>query len=209
MNQSPRAFPPIVPQQPVPDARDAAWPGWIGGLSLGFGILGLVGTCCGVAGLGTGSMLSGMTGAKAVSPPTAFFVSTLVGGALSAACSVMLLMGGINTLRRRTGGPRMLRTYAIAAIAIAFANIPLTVLSVPAGTQWSADIAAAQLDAIEKNGATVTQQQRDEIEAMREPSTLSYAWALGMSGIGLVYPVVLLVFLGRPAVRSQWESWEG
>jgi hypothetical protein len=209
MNQPSGAYPPIVPQPLASDPRDAVWPGWIGGLSIGFGVLGLFGICCGVAGLGSASALSGITGSEPVPPPTLIVVPTLVGGMIGAAFSIMLLVGGINTLRRRPGGPRMLRNYAIAAIAFAFVNIPLTALSVPAGSQWGADIAMAQLDALEKKGTAVTQQQRDEVEAMREPNALSYAWALGLAGIGLAYPVVLLVFLRKPAVRAQCDSWQG
>jgi hypothetical protein len=67
----------------------------------------------------------------------------------------------------------------------------------------------AQLDALEKKGTAVAQEQRDEVEATREPNALSYAWALGLAGIGLAYPVVLLVFLRKPAVRAQCDSWQG
>lgn len=189
------------------DPRDLAWPGWIGGFAIGLSALGLLGICCGSLGLVSGKALASMAGIEMPPPPRLVVVATVAGFVPGVALMAYQFLGGIATLRRKARGPRMLLRYATIAIVLSLLLAPLTYLSVKPGAEWGADIMHAQLDAMEKNGVKVAPAERDKAEAAREVTPLNYASSYGMTVVGLVFAVVLLVFLRRPAVREQWQSW--
>lgn len=201
--------PPTLPDpNPGFDGRDSTWPGWIGGFAVGLGALGLLGMCCGIGGLLSGSLFGRMAGMEFPPPPRIIVVATLAGGAVGLVLAVLELMGGISTLRRRRSGPRMLLRYAVASLLFAAVGIPLNFLTIRPGAAWGAEIMHAQLDAFEANGTKVTAEQRAEAEAAREPTALNYVTPFLGSAIGIVFPLVLLGVLRRPWTRAQWESWE-
>lgn len=202
-------FPPTYPSSaPGSDGRDARWPGWIGGFSVGLAALGMLGLCCGVGGLLSGSVFSKMSGMEFPPPPRLIVVMTVAGGAVALVLAAMELSGGISTLRRKPSGPRMLLRYAVLSLLYAAVTVPLNYLTIRPGAEWAADIMHAQLDFAEKNGAKVTAESRAEAEAAREPTAFGYISPFVGSAIGIVFPLVLLTFLRRPDVRAQWESWE-
>jgi hypothetical protein len=209
MSTGASSFPPIVPQPVVGDSRDAAWPGWIGGLSIAFAGLTLLGACCGSATLLSVKLFGGMAGMEFPSPPRLLVGMTVLGGVVAVVMAVMLMIGGIGTLRRRPTGPRLLVRYAAISLVLALVQLPLTLMSIRPSAEWGSAIAHAQFDALEKNGTQVTDAQRAEADAQAEPTAVNYVMSVGGTLIGCVYPAVLLVFLRRPRVRAQWEAWAG
>lgn len=209
MSMGTSSFPPIVPQPAVDHSRDAAWPGWIGGLSIAFAGLTLLGACCGSASILSMNLFGGMAGMKFPNPPRIMVGLAVLGGVVAAVMAVMLMIGGIGTLRRRPSGPRLLVRYAAISLVLAIVLLPVNLMSVRPGAEWGSAMMHAQLDALEKNGTQVTDAQRAEADAQAEPTAVSYAMSFGGTLIGSIYPVVLLVFLRRPQVRAQWEAWAG
>jgi hypothetical protein len=209
MSTGASSFPPIVPQPIADPSRDSTWPGWIGGLSLAFAGLTLLGACCGSATLLSVKLFGGMAGMELPSPPRLMVGMTVLGGVVAAVMAVMLLIGGLGTLRRRPSGPRLLVRYAAISLVLALVQLPVTLMSIRPGAEWGSAIAHARLDAVEKNGTQVTDAQRAEADAQAEPTAVNYVTWVGGTLIGCVYPVVLLVFLRRPQVRAQWEAWAG
>lgn len=207
MSQAP--FPPIVPSPVTDDARDAVWPGWIGGLSIAFAGLTLLGACCGSASLLSTSLLGGMAGVEFPSPPRVLVLMALAGGVIGVVMAVVLMIGGLGTVRRRPSGPRLLVRYAVISLALSLAQLPLALASVRPGAEWGSAMMHAQLDAMEKNGTQVTDAQRAEADRQAEPGAFNYFMTIGGTLFGCTYPVVLLVFLRRPRVRAQWQSWAG
>ena len=211
MSTGASSFPPIVPQPVVGDSRDAAWPGWIGGLSIAFAGLTLLGACCGSATLLSVKLFGGMAGMdmELPSPPRIMVGMVVLGGVVAVVMAAMLLIGGIGTLRRRPSGPRLLVRYAAISLVLAIVQLPLNLMSIRPGAEWGSALAHAQFDALEKNGTQVTDAQRAEADAQAEPTAVNYVMTVGGTLIGCVYPAVLLVFLRRPRVRAQWEAWAG
>lgn len=202
------APPTVRDASPAVDPRDLAWPGWIGGFAVGLAGLGMLGLCCMSMGLFSGAALASVAKIEMPPAPRIIVVSTIVGVVPGVALAIYQLLGGIATLRRKASGPRMLLRYAVIAIVLSLLLAPLSYLAIKPGADWGADIMHAQLDAMEKNGGTVTQADRDDAEAAREITAFNYVSTYGMTVVGLVFPVVLLVFLRRPAVRAQWQTWE-
>lgn len=209
MSMNAGSFPPIVPQPVADDGRDAVWPGWIGGLSIAFAGLTFLGVCCGSATVLSTSAFGGMMGMEMPSPPRLMVVMTVLGGIVGIVMAVMLMIGGIDTVRRRPAGPRLLLRYAVISLALACVQVPLAVASVRPGAEWGSSVMHAQLDAMEKNGAQVTDAQRADADAAAEPTAFTYVTSVGGTLLGLTFPAVLLVFLRRPRVRTQWQSWAG
>ena len=209
MSTNDPSFPPIVPQPMADDGRDAVWPGWIGGLSIAFAGLTLLGVCCGSATVLSVGAFGGTMGMEMPGPPRLLVVMTVLGGIVGIVMAVMLMIGGIGTVRRRPAGPRRLLRYAVISLALACVQVPLAVVSVRPGAEWGSALMHAQLDAMEKNGAQVTDAQRADADAQAEPTAFNYVTSIGGTLLGLTYPVVLLAFLRRPRVRAQWESWAG
>ena len=188
--------------------QPAAWPGWIGGLSIAFSSLGLLGSCCGMMGLASGTVVARMTGVEFPPPPRVLLAATVAGSLVGIALSIAQLVGGIGTLRNRSGGPRLLLRYATVSLVLTAVVLPVNVLMVRPGAEWGAEIAHAQLDFVEKNGGKVTAEMRAEAEAAREPTAFSYAGPVGVAALGTIFPIVLAVFLRKPYVRARWERWE-
>jgi hypothetical protein len=73
--------------------------------------------------------------------------------------------------------------------------------------KWAADLAAASNDFKESKKLPVTEAER-EAAKYTEPSTLQIGSTVAGSVLGLVYPVILLVFLGKPRVREEAARWD-
>ena len=200
---------PTPPTQADADLEQpATWPGWIGGLSVAFAALGLLGSCCGVFGLASASVVVQMTGMELPPAPNLILAGTVVGGVLGIALAVAELVGGIGTLRNKARGPRLLLRYATASLLLTVLLLPVNLVMVRPAAAWGAEIAHAQLDFLEKNGGKVTPAMREEADAAREPTALSYLGPLGGAALGTIWPVVLAVFLRNLRVRAHWERWE-
>ena len=202
------APPTVRDSSPAVDPRDLAWPGWIGGFAIGLSALGLLGVCCGSVGLASGAVFGSMSGFEMPPPPRIVVVTTAASFVPGVALVIYELLGGIATLQRKARGPRMLLRYAVMSFVLSLLLVPLEYATIKPDADWTADFAHAMLDLREKNGDTVTQADRDEADAEREITAFNYVSTYGMTAVGLVVPVVLLVFLRRPAVRAQWQNWE-
>jgi hypothetical protein len=207
------SFGAVPPTGPVPGASfqsdaDLRWPGLLGGLSIAFGIITLLGTCCGGAGMAAAPLALSAAGMKM--PPTPGSIVAWIAFDLVASLVLgfMLFAGGLGLLRRRAGGPRMLLRYAIVRLALVVPMLAIGLALVPTSTKWGAGILEAQMEAQEEAGQPVTEEQEKQLEEASTPTALSYVSAGVGPLLGCTYPIILLIWLRRPQVRAAWESWE-
>lgn len=186
--------------------EESAWPNWIGGISIGFGALMLLGSCLGVAGVFLTPWGLKMAGIEAPPTPGPMVIVTGVDAILTLVLGAMLLTGGIALLRRRESGIRRLKTYAQVRVALALPLLLAGLWIMGPSAKWAADLAAASNDFKESKKLPVTEAER-EAAKNTEPSTLQIGSTVAGSVIGLVYPVILLVFLGKPRVRDEAARW--
>lgn len=187
-------------------AEESAWPNWIGGISIGFGALMLLGSCLGVAGVFLTPWGLKMVGIEAPPTPGLMVIVTGVDGIVTLVLGAMLLTGGIALLRRRESGIRRLKTYAQVRVALALPLLLAGFWIMGPSAKWTADLAAASNDFKESKKLPVTEAER-EAATNTEPSTLQIGSTVTGSVIGLVYPVILLVFLSKPRVREEAARW--
>lgn len=199
-------------------STQSQWPTVIGVLTVCFGAIG--------AAIATWSTVSLVIGGAPGSPegfvpPAPVMVYSVIDVAIAALLSLMLIVGGIGTMRRRASGVRLLRIYAITRLALA---IPLL-----AGGLWVVNtVTPAMVEAIAaqskaKSGEQGTESSGTSAPTNRKSSADKTAEVLLaakplMSGItsmgvccngmlGLVLPIVLLTLLSSPARKAEIASW--
>jgi hypothetical protein len=207
-------FSAVPPTGPTPGAsfqseESLKWPGLIGGLSIAFGIITLLGSCCGGVGMAVLPFALGAAGMKMGAIPGPIVGWLVFDVVASLALGYMLFAGGIGTLRRRAGGPRMLLRYAAARLVLVVPMLVIGLLLVPTSAAWSAQFMEAQYAAQEEAGQPITEEEQAALEAARTPTALSYVSTAIGPILGCIYPAILLVWLRRPDVRATWERWEG
>jgi hypothetical protein len=186
--------------------EESSWPSWIGGISIGFGALMLLGSCLGVAGIFLTPWGLKAAGIDAPPTPGPMVIVTGFDAIVTIVLGTMLLTGGIALLRRRESGIRRLKNYAYVRVALAIPLLLAGFWIMGPSAKWAADLAAASNDFKESKKIAVTEAER-EAAKNTEPSTLAVGSAVAGSVIGLIYPVILIVFLSKPRVRDEAARW--
>ena len=204
------AVPPTGPTPGAPAQSDDTlrWPGLIGGLSIAFGIITLLSSCCGGVGMALVPFVLGAAGMKTGPIPGSIVAWMAFDVVASLALGFMLFSGGLGVLRRKPGGPRMLLRYAAVRLVLVVPMLVGGIMLVPTSTKWGAQFMEAQLAAQEESGQPITEDQEAALEAARTPTAFSYASTAITPLLGCIYPAILLVWLRRPDVRSVWERWD-
>ena len=204
------AVPPTgpTPGAPFQSEETLKWPGLIGGLSVAFGIITLLGSCCGSVGVAVMPFALGAAGVKMGAIPGPIVGWMVFDVLASLALGFMLFSGGIGTLRRRAGGPRMLLRYAVVRLVLVVPLLVVGLLLVPTSAEWGAQFLEAQYAAQEESGQPITEEEEAALEAARTPTDFSYVSTAIAPILGCIYPAILLVWLRRPDVRGTWEQWE-
>lgn len=118
----------VPPQAPTPSgtlhAPPSQWPTVIGSIAIAFGAIGAMMSLWGLVSTTIMSSMSspGMPAGFTIPPEMTTF--TIVDSLLGLVFAGMLIVGGIATVRRRGGGVKLLRNYAIVRLVLV---IPLTV----------------------------------------------------------------------------------
>ena len=205
------AVPPTgpIPGAPFQPEETLKWPGLIGGLSIAFGIITLLSSCCGGVGIALVPFVLGSAGVKMGAIPGPIVGWMAFDVLASLVLGFMLFSGGIGTLRRRMGGPRMLLRYAAVRLVLVVPMLVVGLMLVPTSAKWSAQFLEAQFAAKEEAGQPITEEEEAALEAARTPTAFSYVSTAIAPMLGCIYPAILLVWLRRPDVRATWERWEG
>jgi hypothetical protein len=205
------ATPPIGPDSNAashPD--DTTWPGWVGGVSIALGVLTALGVCCGSAGMFAGPMMaSKMAGIPIPQAPGALVGYMLVDALVGIVLAAMLVMGGLNTLRRRASGPRALRKYAVLRLALALPILIGGIWMLRPQAEWGADIIRATNEWKESQDppVPVTDAEREQ-EKVQAPGAFQYAGVGVGVVIGVAWPLVVLAVLRRPDSMKAIERWD-
>lgn len=192
---------------PFPTAgEDARWPGWIGGTAIAFAVLMLGVSCCQVLGV-FGSQLVPMGDLKFPRAPGLLSGSMIADMFLTLVLAAVLLSGGVGTLRRRQSGIRALRRFALLRLALVLPLLVVSIASVRPAVRWSAEIARVVVEWKERQGAQVTEAER-EATRQQEPTAFQMAMSIAYPVAGGAYPLFLLLFLRRPDVGREVERWD-
>lgn len=193
----------------APDASASVWPAWFGGFAIGISALMLLGTCCGTIGIFATPMLGRMGGMDFPPMPNEMKVIFIIDMIISLILGIMMLMGGIGLIRRRAKGRTMLVRYAVARLVVA---IPLLIggwyALKPSGV-WNADMMRAQIAFMQKtNPKAQIPASMEEQSRNTEPTMLQKGMTFGGAALGLVFPIIILLFLTRPEYKDEASRWE-
>lgn len=197
--------PPTDPGQSVGHAV-AAWPRWLGLSGIGFAALMLVVSCCQSLGV-FGSRLIPMGELELPEVPAIIKASVVTDTVLTLALGALLLTGAVGTLRLRRAGIRSLRQFAIARLVLVIPLLLLSIAMVRPSVRWTADIARAVVDWKERQGAPVTEAER-EATHQQDPTTFQLVMSIAWPLAGGAYPLFLLLFLRRPDAVRELERWD-
>jgi len=191
------------------DPSDSTWPGWLGGFAIGIGSLMVMGACCGSIGVFLPGWAMRTAGMEVPPPPAATLVFMAIDGVVGIVLAAFLILGGMGTLRRRQSGAGKLRTYAFVRIALALPILLGALWMLPAYAEWGAKIAQASVDFKErqKPPIPVTQMERYAASAT-EPTTFQRVSVMFTALGGLVFPVIVLVVLGRAGTKQDIASFD-
>ena len=206
------ATPPIGPDSNAashPD--DATWPGWVGGVSIAFGALTVLGVCCVNAGTLAGPLMLSMALSGIETPPTpgAVIGFMLVDALFGIVLAALLVMGGLNTLRRRSSGPRMLRRYVILRLAFVVPSLVGAIWILGPQAEWAAGTVRAMNEWKESRNPpiAVTEAEREQ-ETAQPPGAREFVWIGVGVVIGIAWPLVVLAVLRRPDSMKNIEHWD-
>jgi hypothetical protein len=132
-------------------------------------------------------------------------VDALLGIVLAA----LLVIGGLNTLRRRASGPRTLRKYAILRLALALPILIGGLWLLRPQAEWAAGMVRATNEWKESQNPPmpVTDAEREQ-ETVQAPGAFQYA-SIGIGVvIGIAWPLVVLAVLRRPDSMKTIEHWD-
>lgn len=203
--------PPTGPDvNPTPHPDDVTWPGWLGGVSIALGVLTALGVCCGTAGMFAGPLMaSKMAGIDMPPAPGALVGYMLLDVVVGLVLATMLVLGGLNTLRRRASGPRMLRRYAVLRLALVLPILVGGIWLLRPQAEWGAGIVRAtnEWKESQKPPIPVTDAEREQ-EQPQAPGPMQYGGlGLGML-IGIAWPAIVLAVIRRPASQQAVATWD-
>lgn len=212
------------PQAPMPSgtqySQPSQWPTTIGAFAIAIGALGGLVSLWGIVSstLLWSATAPGMPEGFKVPPEMTTF--TVVDSLLGLVFAGMLLVGGIATIRRRTGGPKLLRNYAIIRLVLV---VPLTVTQgvltyrvmdqmVVAIEKSEADKQAEKQDAADADGAAQPAPAKSAgppMAAMKQIMSISAVGGTVCSGLlAAVWPTVLLVLLANARRKEEVAGWQ-
>lgn len=183
------------------------WPTVLGTVAVVYACLGLVLQCIGLFGIFLGPRIQASFMALDPVPvpvPLLVLQSTLC--VLGVVLGVMLLLGGIGTLRRRVRGPRLVNLWVYARLSLLLVGVVATFLTLDLNVDYQLEVGKGVEAYLEKNGADpeVIASAVPDRALIRERLVV---WPLVFTAMTAVCPVVLGLMLSRRRVREEWQAW--
>jgi hypothetical protein len=147
-------------------------------------------------------------GMDSVPMPPFLLVGQVVLLVLVIGSGLLLLVGGIGTLKRRRIGPRCINAWVIIRIVLLFIGIVFMVLTMTANVDWQLATQDSIRDLMRSNGNTEDQIEKyvPEVDASKMRSTM-VTWALVWSGMIATCPIVMGLVLSTKRIRAEWHAW--
>jgi hypothetical protein len=204
------SLPPITPDPTYEEPAPSNWPTWFGVVSLVFGGLLLLGSCCGTIWMfAMPTVMSRMVGMEMPPLPDAMKWVTLLDAPVTLVLCAFLVFGGIRLLRRRQSGRTLLMRYAVVRIALAVPLLAAAFVMLQPSVEFGAAIARSQIDLMRKQSPNATiPPQLEEAASQDAPTTLNYVMMLGGSALGLVFPIVIVLWMGVGRVKDEVATWD-
>lgn len=196
------ATPPIEPAMLLPETPSSRWPTVIGIVSLVYALGGML---CAL-GIGVSSFfmeaMMAMGGMK-VFTPAIIKINGMVSAVLLLVAGVVMLSGSIGTLRRKRGGPKLLRVWAVLRIVLLLVGVVATVLTAPAQIQFQRSVLEEQARRMKEAGRSMNTAELTDDDIWRR--TIIQVGIF--SGVWAVYPMFLGFYLSRRKITEEVASW--
>jgi uncharacterized protein YceK len=205
-----QTLPPITPDPTHEEPAPSNWPTWFGVISIVFGALLLLGSCCGsIWMLMAPSVMARMAGMEMPEVPAVMKWVTVLDMPVSLVLGALLIFGGIRLLRRRQSGRTLLMRYAVIRIVLAVPLLAAGFLMLQPSVEWGAAIARSQIDLMHKQSPNAKVPPQLEAAANQDkPGMLNYLTLFGGSALGLAFPIAIVLWMGGGPVKEEVAGWE-
>ena len=195
----------LTPDAPfVPESR---WPMSIGVASIvyaGFGILFMLLSLLGIF-LGPWLQAS-LGGMKPVPVPSVLLIgqSALVVAGL--VLGIILLVGGIQTCRRRSRGPRLIKIWVVGRLSLLLVGLAFAFATIEPNLEYQKRVSDAVEEMMRDRDVP-----EDQIAANLPAQNISrqsmIIWTLSLTGAFAIYPIIAGVLLSSSAKREEIAGW--
>jgi len=194
---------PPTEHEPVEEQTQSSWPKTIGVITLIYAIGGLV---CQVGLVGStlaNEWLMSLANMDVTVPATVKLTAASFGVVLLG-LGILLLVGGVQLLRRRPSSIKLLKTWVVLRLVVLVVGVVVGFLTMPMQVNFQLELQAARNDALREAGQT--DQVRDLTpEQIRRQITLQSFVA---SAAFAIYPLFLGFYLSRRKVSAEVEQWD-
>ena len=188
----------------VPESR---WPRAIGTISIVYAAFGLIFMLLTLLGIFLGPWLqASLGGMKPVSVPPILLIGQTCLVLCGFALGIILLLGGIQTCRRRPKGPRLIKIWVVGRLCLLLIGIVYGLLTIEPNLDYQKRVSESVADMMRQRDVPEGQIQANMPDANISRQSM-ITWTLAFSGVFAIYPIIAGVVLSSSAKREEIEQW--
>jgi uncharacterized membrane protein len=194
-------MPPTVPGE-YANQPQTTWPQVIGVISLVYALLGMVCIPGSTAWLFfMEGFMKSMSGMDVVVPPMMKVITASL-AVVGMSLGVVLLIGAVKTMRRRRGGPAVLKAWVVLRLLLVVVGLAAGLVMVPMQVEMERSIQeSTNRKAAEAGGPTVPFDEQGT-------RVTTIVITVGSAGFFSVYPLFLGIWLTRRTIRDEVATWD-
>lgn len=185
------------------------WPLVIGTIATLYACLGLLFMCISIAGVYLGPWLqASIGGMEPVPVPMVVMIRQTVFILAGIALGILLLVGGISTLKRKRRGPWCINCWVVIRLVVLLFGVVFLFMTLDLDLAYQEQVREGVVELMRQNNYSEEQIQMSVPEQTPEElrSTM-IIWALAISGMTAVCPIVLGVVMTSKRIRAEWQEW--
>lgn len=185
------------------------WPFVVGTISILYASFGLFFMCISLTGIFLGPWLqASLGGMEPVPMPMVLMIGQVVLVLAGVSLGILLLVGGISTLKRRRRGPRCINLWVVLRLAVLVVGLAFLFMTIDVNLQYQDAVRDSVVELMEKNN--VSQEQIDASVPELDPAELRstmITWSLAFAAMVAVCPIVLGLIMSSKGIRAEWQQW--
>lgn len=189
---------------------DSKWPLVVGTIAIIYGSIGVLFMCIAFAGVFLGPWLqASLAGMDPVPMPTLIFLSQVILLFFLVVIGIVLVYGGIHTLKRHARGPRAINIWVVSRLVLLVVGFISLMVTLQANVDYQIATQDAVRELMRSNGNT--QEQIDTYVPEQDPAmmkSLMVTWSLIASGMFAVCPIVMGFVLSMKKIKAEWQQWD-
>jgi hypothetical protein len=188
----------------VPESR---WPVVMGTISILYASFGILFMLVTLAGIFLGPWLqASLAGMEPIPVPMVLIIGQSLLAGSGFVLGVILLLGGIMTLKRRRPGPKFITIWVIGRLAVLIVALVFAFATLDLNLKYQERVADEVVEMMRSNNVSEERiQESMPGQSLTRQSMMT--WTLVLSGVLAIYPVLTGLTLSGRAVREEVRTW--